>query len=105
MSQLDLSESVVFELISQKHRRYVIDVLASQESPLTLSELVDAVAAKKQEEPVDTADNSALSVRLYHVDLPKLHEYGIIEFDPSAGRIQPTDKLPALRDYINTSTA
>jgi len=79
MSQLDLSESVVFELISQKHRRYVIDVLASQESPLTLSELVDAVAAKKQEEPVDTADNSALSVRLYHVDLPKLHEYGIIE--------------------------
>jgi predicted transcriptional regulator len=105
MSQLDLSESAAFELISEKHRRYVIDVLADQESPLTLSELVDAVAAKEQEVLVDMADNSALSVRLYHVDLPKLHKHGIIEFDPSADRIQPTDKLPALRQYINTSTA
>lgn len=68
--------------IQSAHRRQsILTIVADRELPLTLSELADAVV--EQAEPPAQPDTERVRTRLHHVDFPKLHERGMVEYNPS----------------------
>jgi len=75
------------QLESERRRERVVEVLKNREPRLSLSELVDAVANEAgASTPVAAqadADADRVRVRLHHVDLPKLEERDVLEYDPA----------------------
>lgn len=66
-------------------RARVVDVVRSRQRPLALSELAsalrDGACVHDAERP--GGDGDRLLVYLHHVVLPKLHDDGSIEYDPT----------------------
>lgn len=84
----------MMELLSEPQRRCVVRELVF-DGEATVEELAERVAADLAAQSRDDA-----LVRLYHVDLPKLANAGVLEYDEDAGRVEfgiPTDRV---RPYL-----
>lgn len=78
----------VFDGLSDGRRRLVCRVLADGGGPTPFDELVDAVVAR--ERPTDGSPSAAretVAVDLRHVQLPKLDDVGIAEYDADGGTV------------------
>ena len=69
------------QIQSARRRERILTILADRELPLSVSELADAVV--EQTESSARRDAERVRIRLHHVDLPKLHERGMVEYDAS----------------------
>ena len=74
--------------LQSEHRcERILSVIEDQTLPLSVSELADAVADQADpSEPQTTrrdVDPDRVRIRLHHVDLPRLHEWGVLEYDAS----------------------
>ncbi|WP_415382631.1 hypothetical protein [Halosimplex sp. TS25] len=86
-----------FELLADRRRRAVIDVLRSApRSSLELPALVDGVAAKTDEDAATVASD------LYHGHLPKLAAAGVIDFDEET-RVVDYDSAPLLERCLDVA--
>lgn len=72
---------------SEQRRDRILTVLENQTLPLSISELADAVADRpdpsKPQSTRHDVDADHVQIRLHHVDLPRLHERGVLEYDAS----------------------
>ena len=70
---------------SEHRRERILTVLENQTLPLSLSELADAVADRADPSDPQTTrgdiDADCVRIRLHHVDLPRLHDQGVLEYD------------------------
>ena len=75
------------QLCPERYRERVLAVVEDHELPLSLSELAAALADQTDPpKPLSTrgdADEDRVRLRLHHVDLPKLHNAGELEYDAS----------------------
>jgi hypothetical protein len=101
MSQHDLSENTAFELLTNGPRRHVVEIMAAQKLPLSFSELVAEVSAMERAEGSPESELTAVATRLHHVDLPKLSDCGIIEYDTAEDCIRATDRLFMLEQRLD----
>lgn len=80
-----LSADVLFSALSASQRRYILQYLSSASTTVTLTGLIEAVAAWETNtdtaEPAEAARTTA-AVALQHVHLPKLADAGLVSFDP-----------------------
>lgn len=79
----------VFDGLSDGRRRLVCHVLADGGGPTPFDDLIDAVVAR--ERPTDgspSADRETVAVDLRHVQLPKLADAGIVEYDVDGGIVE-----------------
>ncbi|WP_265109902.1 DUF7344 domain-containing protein [Halosolutus halophilus] len=70
-------------------RTMTIDVLLGRRGPVELADLAAGIAARENgvdETDAETVDRVALA--LHHVHLPRLADWGIIDYDPAANRIE-----------------
>lgn len=84
----DLSESDRFRLLSVERRRITMDVLSNCPTPVDLEDVALAVASHEQD--VGTPDDSVVervATSLHHTHLPKMDDWGVVDYDPAAGRI------------------
>jgi hypothetical protein len=72
------------DLLTHRYRRRIIRLLATRETPLTLSELVDGLVTDAPGPPPHGRD--AVALDLYHSHLPQLAAAGWVDCD-CGGRI------------------
>lgn len=80
----DEFDDCITTVLSRPTRKQVLAVLARAEDRLSLSDLARAVADAEDVCPGDGADRDdeqSTTVMLYHCDLPKLADHGLVEWD------------------------
>jgi hypothetical protein len=71
-------------LLADEHRRRVLRCLHSRVGSVSLSTLADRLADG------DDEDRSRTALRLHHVHLPKLAEYGLLSYDSTQNVVSAT---------------
>lgn len=68
----------------------------------TIDDLAKRLAAN---DLVTETDSKQLSIQLYHTHMPKLDDFGLVEFDPERGtvRYQPNEPVEQVLDLLSES--
>lgn len=94
----------IFEILSNERRRYVLGHLKRcDDSVVDVGTLVTHVAALENDVPVEMVDSAArksVYVGLRQSHLPKMDEYGLVDYDADRGEVQLTDAAEEARMYL-----
>lgn len=99
----ELSRDLVFDILSNPRRRYVLFYLREHEDEIGLQELASEVAAWENEvevEELTRAQRKRVYVSLYQTHIPKLESAGIVEHDSEAGTVRLTNRAREVESYI-----
>ncbi|MFW5918568.1 MAG: DUF7344 domain-containing protein [archaeon] len=99
-----LSQDEVFDLLSSPRRRYVIHYLRQAGEPVELGHLADEVASWENETPVEdltSQQRKRVYVSLYQTHVPKLEEFGILDYDADAGTVEITSRIDDIGRYLS----
>lgn len=92
------------QLIADRHRRRVIHHLRHEAAGTTTFEnLVDQVYDRVSDSTDGLLqDREELAIQLYHTHLPKLAEYGVVEFEHTTGtvRYRPNEQVETVLDSL-----
>ncbi|WP_135822790.1 DUF7344 domain-containing protein [Halostella litorea] len=108
MSQSDtseLSQDIVFDLLSSPRRRFVLYYLRREDEPVELRQLADEVAAWENDmrvEELTSQQRKRVYVSLYQTHVPKLDEAGIVEYDQDSGMVGLASRADELGSYLGT---
>lgn len=95
----------IFEMLSNTRRRYVLHYLKQREpgQQVPLREVVDQVAAWEQETEIaqlDSAERKRVYTALKQTHLPRLDEFGIVDYDQLRGEVELTDTADEVQLYL-----
>ena len=99
----ELSEDEIFEVLSNRRRRYVIHALKRAEEPLDVSELSTHVTAwERGVDPADVQyeDRRNVYSTLQRTHLPKLEEKNVVTVHEEENLVEPTPELEELDIYV-----
>ena len=99
----EISDADVFEILSNRRRRFALHAIKRDEEPIELSKLSEQIAAWEMEtEPKEISyeDRRGVYVTLKTTHLPMMDERGVVEFDEEAKSVQSTELLSQLDVYI-----
>jgi hypothetical protein len=97
------SQEEIFEVLSNRRRRYVLAYLKTESNQTEVSTLATQVSAAENDVPVDQLEASqrkSTYVGLRQTHLPKMEEYNIIEYDSRRGEVELTDEAKHARMYL-----
>ncbi len=80
----DLSADAVFDLLSSRRRRYLLESLAEHGYSLTLADLADEVSSREcaaHIAEIPEEDVLEIYLSLYHQHVPKLAEANVVAYD------------------------
>jgi DNA-binding transcriptional ArsR family regulator len=102
-SQDGITQDVVYEILSNPRRRFVLSYLREHGEPIALTDLATVVAAREND--IDQADltdrqEKRVYVSLYQTHIPKLEKIGIVDYDSDAGTVQLTEAVDQVEQYI-----
>lgn len=104
-SESELSQDVVFDILSSPRRRYVLYFLRTTDEPVKLTDLAEQVAAWENDtipENITEQQRKRVYVSLYQTHIPRLDEAGIIEYDKESGNIALSDDAVDIDDYLGS---
>jgi DNA-binding transcriptional ArsR family regulator len=94
----------VFRLLASEQRRYLLYLLREHES-VTLDDLADILTgwlASRHGDTVATPeDRQRVYTKLYHVDVQKLVDSGVVEFDEGSGEVALAELSPAADQLLD----
>lgn len=101
-----LCRSQIFEVLSNDRRQYVIRCLLErcEEGTLPLGEVVDYVAGRENDVPVrelDAAQRKRVYTALRQCHLPKLDEYGVVDYDNLRSQVAIGDAIDDVQRYLD----
>ncbi|WP_424016057.1 DUF7344 domain-containing protein [Halorubrum xinjiangense] len=99
----ELSEDEIFEVLSNRRRRFVIHALKRAEGPVEVSELSTHVTAWEHgvdPEEVQYEDRRNVYSTLQRTHLPKLEEKNVVTVHEEENLVEPTPELEALDIYV-----
>jgi DNA-binding transcriptional ArsR family regulator len=99
----ELSEEEVFEVLSNRRRRFVIHALKRAEGPVDVSELSAHVTAWERgvdPDEVRYEDRRNVYSTLQRTHLPKLEQKNVVTVDEEANVVEPTTELESLDIYV-----
>lgn len=88
--QDELSEDVIFDIMSNRRRRFVLTYLREQGGSVPLGKIASALAAAESDtspEQVDRQARKRAYVSLYQTHIPRLTEERIVEYDEETGEV------------------
>lgn len=92
------------QLVADRHRRRVIHHLRhGTDGTTTLENLVDQLHSSRPDNKSDPLrDREQLAIQLHHTHLPKLAEYGVLEFELGSGtvRYQANEQVEKILDSL-----
>lgn len=86
----------VHDILAIEHRRHALAFLDDQRGRVSVDALADHVTTAMAGQDGRDITHAEVATRLYHVDLPKLADAGIVVYDRDAGTVTPTDRLDAV---------
>lgn len=98
----ELSRECIFNILSNRRRRFTIHALKRMDEPVDLVELSEYVAAWEMNinpDNIEYEDYRSVYMTLRRTHLPKMDEKGIIHFDESAQNLRTTDRLDSVDIY------
>lgn len=104
----DFTRDDVFEVLSNQRRRYAIHYLKRRNGEsVTVSELTDWVASWEYGKEIDALTHRERkrvrnALRQFH--LPKMDEYGFVEYDSRRGVIELTEAASDANFYVDSLT-
>ncbi|QSG03874.1 DUF7344 domain-containing protein [Natranaeroarchaeum sulfidigenes] len=111
IAQHDFSRDSVLEVLSNRRRRFAIHYLKRQHGfngrhpePVELSELAERIAGWEYDKPPErlTAQERKRVVNaLRQFHLPKMDEYGFVEYDAQRGTIRLTEPAASADFYVD----
>lgn len=78
------SVDIVFDLLADQRRRYVLACLVDNTQSMALADLAEDVAVRENEgtlTAIPKEEVQAISTSLYHIHIPKLVDEGVIEYN------------------------
>lgn len=99
----DYTQDVVFEILSNRRRRYVVHNLLDAQGPTELRELSRKVAAwenGKRPDEITSQERRRVYNALQQSHLPKMGEAGLVEYDAQQGTVAAAENLADLRVYL-----
>lgn len=99
----ELSDDEIFDVLSNRRRRYVIHALKRSDRPIDVSELSRHVTAwERGVDPDDVEYDERRNVysTLQRIHIPKLEENNIVAVDDAENEIRPTEELSNLEIYV-----
>lgn len=102
-TESELSQDVVFDILSSSRRRYVLYHLRMTGETVKLTDLAEKVAAWENDvEPseISEQERKRVYVSLYQTHIPRLSDVGLIEYDKDSGRIALADKASDIDKYL-----
>lgn len=88
------SEDEWYGLLASGRRRAVLEVVLDRPGPAGVDDVARAVAALEagRSEPTASAVRT-VAISLYHADLPRLADSGLLVYDAERDRVEPTRAL------------
>ncbi|MFC7078814.1 DUF7344 domain-containing protein [Halorussus caseinilyticus] len=94
----------VLQLLTSKERRRIIEYFHHVESDTATVEVLSAHLGRLRVEAGGTEAESTDGYQneLHHVHLPKMQDYGIVEYDPRSGhvRYRSDDQAEAITEFL-----
>jgi hypothetical protein len=93
----------MFELLSNRRRRFVLHYLQQNGRDAELGQLAEQIAAWENETAVtevDAADRKSAYTTLQQFHLPKMDEEGLVEFDERAKEVSLTEAAADANVYL-----
>jgi len=105
-----LSRSSVFTLLDNDRRRYALfHLLASDgDGPLTIGSMAERIAAWENEisvGEVTSRERKLVYNSLQQSHLPKLAEFGVVEYDADRGTVELTEQGRVLEEFLYAGLA
>jgi hypothetical protein len=88
VSTAELTEDDRHRLFANGRRRLALDCLAGETPPTELADLAAEIATR--EDGIDPDDRETLhrvKIELHHVHLPKMDDFGVVDYDTDARRL------------------
>jgi hypothetical protein len=93
---------VVFDLLSQSHRRFVLYCLHRHDGAMDLPRLVDSVVRLAETSRVQASPaHHSVSLQLTHATLPRLADADVVVYDRQAGVVWPTEAVAAMEPLLD----
>lgn len=105
--QQELTQDLVFDILSSPRRRYVLYYLRKTDDPVPLNDLAEHVAAWENETAVqDLSDQERkrVYVSLYQTHIPKLDSVGLVDYEQDSGLVSLTDRAHRIDDYLTETS-
>jgi len=102
-SESELSQDLVFDILSSPRRRYVLHYLRQAGEPVELTTLAEHVAAWENDTTVEELteqERKRVYVSLYQTHVPKLDEANIVEYDQDTGEVSLASGARQVDDYL-----
>jgi len=96
------TEQEVFDILSNRRRRYALYALADDDAA-TIGSLAEQIAAWENEctvTDITSAERKRVYTALQQSHLPKLERTGLVSFDRESGRVRPTDTVEEMDIYL-----
>lgn len=87
-----------FDLLRNPERRIIVRELVGHGETTTMETLAAAVVSR-----IDDHDERSARIRLHHVDLPRLEEAGVLDYDSRNGDVVPGDSAEELMQYLDVA--
>ncbi|WP_247001943.1 DUF7344 domain-containing protein [Halosolutus gelatinilyticus] len=98
-----LSLDAVFELLSDERSRRLLYVLSDLDGTAAIDDAVEHLAASG-DEPAGTSPAPAakrcVRTALHHATVPRLTDYGVVDYDPRGGVVTLTESGDRLQPYL-----
>jgi hypothetical protein len=94
----------LFEILKNQRRREVIRYVIDADEEVTLSTLAEALAAQetgKDVAQITSQERKRVYVGLYQCHLPKMDDYGAIEYNKPRGRIESGEHTHRFERYLS----
>ena len=99
----EISDADVFEILSNRRRRFALHAIKRREEPIELSELSEQIAAWEMDtEPdqISYEDRRGVYMTLKTTHIPMMDERGVVEFEQQTKTVRSTDLLSKLDVYV-----
>lgn len=101
-SEDSISDDDIFHILQNERRRYVLQYLQEQAGECTLRDLARQIAAWENEtspQQVSSDERQRVYIALYQAHLPKLDDFGVIDYNQARGIIKQTDLADMINQY------
>ena len=99
----EISDADVFEILSNRRRRFALHAIKRREEPIELSELSEQIAAWEigaEPDDIRYEDRRSVYVTLKNIHIPMMDERGVVEFEQQTKTVRSTDLLSKLDVYV-----
>jgi hypothetical protein len=98
------SKTEVFEVLSNKRRRYAFHYLKRERREVFVRELAEQVAAWENEKPVEgltSRERKRVKTALQQHHLPRMADSGFLEYDRQRGTAELSERVADLEVYLD----